>query len=225
MPAFLFIGGKNPGSQIITATGAGTFVVPYYAENLRVRGWGAGGGGQGTPNNAAGVTNGTDGGATTFSPPPGVLTAGGGTRAFLQGGGFNFGNPGTASGGDINTTGQSGGIADFQATNIGRGGAAANTAQGGGAYAQVPQTNVRKNGTPGNTYGGGGSGATGLTGSGYFTVGGGGGGAFVEKVYLPGELSAGSSISYIIGAGGAGGVNTWTGGAGANGALVIEWDY
>jgi hypothetical protein len=45
MASFVFIGGANPGSQIITATGAGTFTVPAFAVRLRVRGWGGGGGG------------------------------------------------------------------------------------------------------------------------------------------------------------------------------------
>ena len=37
MPAFIFIGGRNPGSQTITVAGSGTFNVPYFTENLRVR--------------------------------------------------------------------------------------------------------------------------------------------------------------------------------------------
>ena len=89
----------------------------------------------------------------------------------------------------------------------------------------VPQTSTRKNGTPGNPYGGGGSGATALISGFYFSMAGGGGAGFFEKVYNLGALNAGSSISYVIGAGGVGGNDTWDGGNGANGALVIEWDY
>ena len=225
MPAFLFIGGKNPGSQTITATGAGTFVVPYYAENLRVRGWGGGGGGDGTNSSASSLVAGADGGVTTFSPPSGTLTANGGKGPTPQIAPYRWGLGGTASGGDTNITGEEGGFDDFQATNAGRGGAAGGTAFGGGARAMVPQTSARKHGTPGNPYGGGGSGATALVSGFYFTMAGGGGSGFVEKVYLPGDLSAGSSVSYSIGAGGVGGNDTWDGGNGANGALVIEWDY
>lgn len=221
----VIIGGLNPGSQTITATGAGSFTVPAYTSKLRVRGWGGGGGGDGSTQTASNFTPGSDGGATTFSPPGGTLTANSGKGPILQSGSFRWGSGGTASGGDTNTTGEIGFNQDFQATDIGRGGAAGGTAFGGGARAMVPQTSVRKNGTAGNAYGGGGSGATGFTGTFYFTMAGGGGGGFFEKVYLPGDLNAGSSVSYSIGAGGAGGNDTWDGGNGANGALVIEWDY
>ena len=125
----------------------------------------------------------------------------------------------------MNTTGSSGGINAFQAVNVGQGGAAGGTAFGGGATAVIPLTAGRKNGTPGNSYGGGGSGATGLTGSGEYSMNGGGGAGFVQKVYALGVLNPGDSISYSVGAGGVGGVNAFIGGAGANGALVIEWDY
>lgn len=225
MPAFIFYGGLNPGSQIITATGAGSFVVPAFTARLRVRGWGGGGGGDGSNNAASSFTAGADGGVTTFSPPGGTLTANSGKGPTLQFSPFRWGLGGTASGGDTNITGEDGFFQDFQGTNIGRGGAAGGTAFGGGARAMVPQTSARKNGTAGNAYGGGGSGATGFTGSFYFTMAGGGGGGFFEKVYLVGELNAGSSIDYVIGAGGVGGNDTWDGGNGANGALVVDWDY
>jgi hypothetical protein len=59
----------------------------------------------------------------------------------------------------------------------------------------------------------------------WYSALGGGGGGFFEKVYLLGQISAGDSISYAIGAGGAGGINTWNGGDGDDGAIIIDWDF
>lgn len=207
-------GGLNPGSQTITATGAGSFTVPAYTKNLRVRMWGAGGGGVGHTGSVG--FNGTSGGDTTFSAPTGTLTAGGGKR-----GATTFptdADGGVASGGDVNENGQAGGIGGAGATS---GGAAGGTAYGGGARAEGRSTNG--NGNPSNPYGGGGGGCR--TGAAQEWCGG-GGGAFVEKVYTPGQLSAGSSVSYSVGAGGPGGNSSlYDGAAGANGAIQIDWDY
>lgn len=209
MGSFVYHGGLNPGSQTITATGAGSFEVPVYTSKLRVRMHGAGGGGLGH-NGTVGVSGAT-GGSTTFSAPSGTLTAGGGGGAIT---GTN-GAGGTASGGDVNTSGDPGLEGASQ-----RGGAAGSTANGGGAAALGPGANGP--GTNGNIYGGGGSGARTEFGQWHS----GGGAAFCEKVYPPGELNPQSSISYSVGAGGLGGNSTLhDGGNGANGALVIEWDY
>lgn len=208
MPVFMFVGGKNPGSQTITATGAGTFVVPYYADKLRVRMHGAGSGGVGH-NGTTGV-NGAAGGNTTFD----TLTAGGGTAPVVAT--STPGQGGTASGGDINTSGTAGGVG----IGVNFGGAAANTAQGGGNFVNGPAS--AGPGANGNIYGGGGAGARTAFGG----WPGGGGAAFCEKVYNAGDLSIGSSISYSVGAGGPGGDSSLhDGGNGAHGRIVIEWDY
>ena len=216
MAAFIFIGDVlNPGSQLYTS-GSGSFVVPHFARNLRVRMWGGGGAGPGT-NPGVIVASDTSGTDSTFDasaqPAAVLLSAGGGTR----GSGTHAG--GTASGGDINTSGS--------ANSGGSGGAAANTAQGGGAGGTVPgATNTP--GNPGSTYGGGGSSAT-TTAFSTTTYGnGGGGGAFCEKVFAKSDLTYGASISYSVGAGGSGvgfGSPTYAGGNGAAGAILIEWDY
>lgn len=233
MSLIIIIGGKSPGSQIITATGSGSFTVPYYGDRLRVRIWGGGGGGVGCANTVGGSlsqrTTGVSGGATTFSAPSGTLTAGGGQAAPANAVGLGAG--GTASGGDVNTAGETGGDGGAFSqggANNGYGGAAGGTAYGGGARAIGATGTSARAGTDGNAYGGGGSGATGRYSSvtpPEETQKGGGGGGFVEKVYLLGQLNIGSSISYSVGAGGAGGVQTNNGGRGADGAIVIDWDY
>jgi len=228
MPAFMFIGGKNPGSQTITATGSGTFTVPYFAENLRVRLWGPGGSGQAQNTSRTTFTNGNAGsGATTFSAPGGTLSGGAGGAGAS---GF-AGAGGTASGGSTNTNGENGGpTGSFSGSGqaVGYGGAAGGTTVGGGARAEGAASTARS-GQDGNSYGGGGSGATGrnnnFTPADQTTPGGGGGG-FVEKIYQPGDLNIGSSISYNVGAGGAAATaGTQTSGKGADGAIIIEWDY
>lgn len=206
MPRFLFIGGKNPGSQTYTS-GSGTFSVPYYAENLRVRIWGAGGGGAGM-NNTAGVA-GSAGGTTTFD----VMTTTGG-------GGSGLPSGGVASGGDININGNGSSLFG------GEGAAAPEISLGGGAQQPLPTGNSTQNGVAGNPYGGGGTSAKYWDGSNIWTARGGGSGAFSEKIYTPSTLSPGASVSYAVGTGGAGGDGSSSdGGSGANGAVVIEWDY
>lgn len=205
MPAFIFIGGRNPGSQTITVAGSGTFNVPYFTENLRVRAWGAGAGGSGMTG-ISGVTTGmVPGGNTTF----GSLSAGGG----------NLFNGGVASGGDTNINGNStGGSAN--------GTAAPRTDLGGGAVRLAPVASAPSNGLSGNSYGGGGTSGVSVDGGNPWVSGGGGSGAFVEKVYTPVTLSPGTVVSYSVGAGGTGGDGASVdGGSGANGALVIQWDY
>lgn len=204
MPTFIFIGGKNPGSQTITS-GSGTFIVPYYADRLRVRAWGAGSGGQGKSGTANSDTGRTAGGNTTFSG--------------ISAGGATIFTGGTASGGDSNINGNPPGT-------LGIGGAAPRTDIGGGAQGSIPAGNATQNGNPGNSYGGGASSAVYWDGANRWVGSGGSSGAFVEKVYLPADLSPGSSVSYAVGAGGLGGDGTSSdGGKGADGVLVIEWDY
>jgi hypothetical protein len=217
------IGGLNPGSQTITATGAGSFSVPAYTSKLRVRGWGGGGGGYGSNTANSVIAPGSSGTATTFNAPSGTLTANPGEGAGVDEEASQAAG-GTATGGDVNTSGEAGGITDALSTADGYGGAAGGTAYGGGARKSLPST-ASQNGHAGNPYGGGGTGAN----SNSLTYSGGGGAGFFEKIYYPGELSAGSTVGFNVGAGGPGGVpvggTVREGGDGADGALVIEWDY
>jgi hypothetical protein len=204
MPAFIFIGGRNPGSQIITVSGSGTLSVPYFTENLRVRAWGAGAGGQGMTGTSGVTTGMVPGGNTTF----GSLSAGGG----------NSFNGGTASGGDSNINGNN--------ASTPNGSAAPRTDLGGGAQRPAPVASAPSNGLSGNPYGGGGTSGVSVDGGNPWVGAGGGSGAFVEKVYTPITLPPGTTVSYSVGAGGTGGDGASVdGGSGANGALVIEWDY
>lgn len=203
MPVFMFIGGKNPGSQTITS-GAGTFTVPYFAENFRVRLWGSGGGGQGK--STVSSVNGGMGTDTTF----GSLTAGAGGPATV----------GVASGGDVNTNGNASSLFG------GEGAEAPETSLGGGAAQPYPPGNSTGNGLAGNPFGGGGSTAKYWASPDLWIGRGGSSGAFCQKTYTPFTLSPGSVVSYSIGVGGGGGIgSSSTGGAGASGGIQIDWDY
>jgi hypothetical protein len=212
MAGFMYIGGLNPGSQTYTS-GSGTFTVPAYTRSIRFRLWGAGSGGAGLMFFAGSVDPSSPGGNTTINTAGNgvsiIVTAGGGTRT---------GAGGTATNGDINTSGSSFGL--------GGGGDAANTAQGGGTGASDPAGGSTKNGNNGNPYGGGGSGSVYFNGTTSFYAHGGGGGAFAEKVFNVGDLSASGTVSWAVGTAGPGGVGAAaTGGSGAPGGIQIDWDY
>lgn len=55
------------------------------------------------------------------------------------------------------------------------------------------------------------------------SAGGGGGGAYVSKTYQRGEIIPGTILSLFVGSGGAGGVSTGSGGAGARGEIEVSW--
>lgn len=193
--------------------GTYTFTVPAFT-TMKVRVWGGGGGGgcchvarSGWPGHP-----GLSGQSSSFA----ALVAGGGAGgpghffAYTAAGG-------TASGGDVNTPGNS--------ANGPRGGAGPN----GGKASMIFDAAVSGNtlvgpvGEEGNRPGGGGGGGwAGANGS-----GGGGSGGFVEKVYASGQLAEGSTITVVVGAG-APQTGPWDGtymktSAGAHGRVMIKW--
>ncbi len=194
-----------------TYSTAGTyyFTVPAHT-SIVVEVWGAGGGGGGATAN-----NGAAGGQSSFN---GTVLANGGSGGTANNGAGGAG--GTASGGDTNTSGTAG----ISGGGGGAGGAGANGGVGGSAVVS------NHAGNSGTAPGGGGSG-------GYFYYvdscgkglcystnigGGGGGGGYSKKTYSSGTLTPGSSITVVVGSGGAGGTaGTYAGGSGAVGRVSI----
>lgn len=93
-----------PGSQ---SYGYGSYspVIPEY-NSITMEIWGAGGG---SSNAAQGSIQATDGGTSYFAAPSGTIIAYGGTHSYFDAGGEEVvpvaGSHGSASGGDVNTTG------------------------------------------------------------------------------------------------------------------------
>lgn len=218
-----------------TTPGTYTFTVPVY-NSLTVYVWGGGGAGNRTQGQAS-ATFENPGGTSSFGS---YLSATGGAAAIYAGpdGNGTYIAPdtnagGIGAGGDINISGTAGSNYYDAATEIGYsyGGAAGGTTYGGGAtkivsgnYWNYPSGN----GLLGNPYGGGGTGTTWLDtkygGVAFFP--GGGGGGFARKTFSAGSLTAGSTVTITVGAGGAGKTESTlgtTGGSGANGAVLIRW--
>lgn len=197
------------GAANYTSPGSYGFVVPLYRNYLRVQLWGAGGGG------GSGLGgNGGAGGASTF----------GGVAAYGGGGGSStsisaprsIGSPGAgggaAGGNEANLSGASGSSYN--------GGAGANGGAGGAG-----NIGVNTAGNPGGYPGGGGGGGQNDDFRGNWWIGGGGGGGgYCQYVWGPG-LTAGATLTAVVGAGGAGGAPSYGGGggAGANGRVYITW--
>lgn len=156
--------------------------------------WGGGGGGFASSGGTA-----QSGGSSSFGP----MTAGGGGGATDA---LHGSEGGTASGGDVNMTGQAGG----SCTNSGLGGVGGSAAGGGGGGGANESSGA---GNPGGFPGGGGGASD--AGVNLFTFFGGGAG-YSYKFY---NNTAPSSMFVTIGAGGAGGSN---GGAGAGGLCIIK---
>jgi hypothetical protein len=169
------------------------FEVPAY-ETLTVRVWGGGAGAYGWPENTA-----EDGEQSSFDSS--VIANGGTASSTASAPG------GTASGGGTNTTGGDGETytsapspGDFSG---GEGGDSPNGGTGG-----LSGTSGGDAGSNGNAPGGGGGGG------GYTvqcfsvdsvgTLPGGGAGGYSEKSYSPGDLTPGSSVPVVVGAGGSG---------------------
>lgn len=219
------------GGVPYTTPGTYQFVVPLFRTSLTVVMWGAGGGGGsggGTfgsytdPNNP--YLKGATGGASSFA---GTLIANGGNggqnAGRYTGGGVASGAGGaggTASGGDVNLSGFAGGDG-YTGYNNSHGGGSPN----GGA--DTPNNaGGGITGYTGNPPGGGGGGMIGDRGSKFWAnAGGAGGGAYLSKTYTPSQLTAGTTVVLVIGAGGNPGPTTqnYYGGKGANGKAIISW--
>ena len=108
------------GAIATRTSGSGNYTVPAGVDRLKVTCVGGGGGGGAS-------LNGGGGGSTTF----GSLTAGGGGGGFLVG---TDGSGGSASGGDINLSGITGGTPAYFST-LGSGGAGSGGGGNGGSGA------------------------------------------------------------------------------------------
>lgn len=219
----------TPNTIIIDRVGSGSFTVPLYRNTITFEAWGGGGGG-GTGYHD-GQVDGNPGNQTTILG----LTLGGGAQGI---GGFRYGtqsgpggNGGTASGtgsGSPTTTvltnGNAGGGGNADANVGGAGGAAPN---GGAAGSAGSNSDGGNGGIPGSGGGGGGYSDHGSKDPNQAAGGGGGSGAYGKLVYGSGAFTTGATVSYTIGAGGAGGVinpaSGNSGGNGANGRVKISW--
>lgn len=199
----------EPGTVEYTIAGSHDFVIPRYKNSLVVEAWGAGAGGHGP--NTSSYTLATAGSASTFGD---TLSAGGGQVGPQTVGSGLGGLGGIATGGDININGG-------QSPATTAGGDCPNGGTGGAAAA------TGKNGNPGSAPGGGGSGSY----QGNINSAkrkGGGGGAYVKKTFFKGDLTPEAVLHLVVGLGGNGGTNTYSGvttwgGDGAVGKIKISW--
>lgn len=209
---------KTP-TQTIFTSGSGTYSVPAGATWLRVRMIGGGGGGAGG-SGTVGLTaiSGGAGGSTTF----GGITCGGGgggtPRADAGQGGtatLGSGAVGIAFVGGGGGGSQKGGADITLTTNGGIGGSS--PFAGGASGSSYGGPNLGFAGVPNTGTGGGGGG-------GAYTAGSGGGaGGFVDAIIA----TPSTTYSYSVGIGGTAGVaaNSFPGGAGGSGVIVIEEHY
>ena len=189
-----------PTSTVYTS-GSGTYTTPAGCKFIVVECQGAGGGG-------GGGTSGGTGGNTTF----GSLTASGGSYGSSPNAGPTS-SGGGASGGDVNTTGQAGAYGCYAITSNYQGGGLGGASYfGGGGLAGSPT------GGGGAGYnGGGGGGAGGPANQSTGSSQGGGAGGYCRKTIN----SPASTYSYAVGAAGAAGGGTPTGGAGGPGLIIV----
>lgn len=199
-------------TRTVLTSGSGTYTTPTGATRLNVRmvGGGSGGTGSGPSAGAGGV-----GGDTTF----GTLTAHGGASNSYSG---NANAGATATGGDINITGATGGNPIFGATVTNAGPSGAGGASPfGGAGGSVQSANG--NAASANS-GSGGSGAGGNTNANVQGGTGGNAGAYCEKLFAP------PSATYTYGVGASGsagspGTGGSSGGAGGSGIIIVDEYY
>ncbi len=201
---------KQTASRTFSTSGTYNFTVPAYSTNIVVKLWGGGGGGGGGGSTFG--NSGTAGTASTFL----TLSAGGGgggTGAWTANPTGVSGAGGTATGGTINTNGNS--IGTSNGATYGAG------APNGGGNVAAFSNAEHYNGT---APGGGGTGGR-WAGSGNPTGGGGGSGAYVEKTYVVGDLNPGAVIPLTVGVRGSGGSSDADQGAfGAAGRVMVIVD-
>lgn len=203
--------GGNPTKQVFTS-GSGTYTLPAYTKYITVTVVGGGGGGGGSGTAVAGT--GAAGNVSTFGSS--FLTANGG------GGGLGTGTGsvivgGTATGGDVNYTGQSGGPTVFTGGVLGGPGGNTTFIGGGGTGGWASA------GGNATTNSGGGGGGAGHSAGPYIGGGGGGGGACEKLISAPS-----ATYAYVVGAsatGGTAGTSGFAGGVGAAGIIVVDEYY
>lgn len=207
-----------PTRQVLTSGSGATYTTPVGCRQLKIRMVGAGGGG-GTGADTGTPVTGTAGNRSIFNSVNAEGGSGGiagNASGDAYGGKGGQGGTGTAS---WRSAGQGGGPGSLGPTspNVGAsGGQGGSSVMGGG----------QKGGVGGDTdqpgYGGGGSG--GQTGNQNQTSGGGGGGGeYVELIIN----SPASTYTYTVGTGGAGGssANTFAGGSGLQGVIIVDEIY
>lgn len=207
-----------PQFTVVTATGAGTYTTPTVNGelpiSLTVRLVGAGGGGAG---GGTGGGNGGSGGNTTF----GTLTGNGGAGGTNNPSDGVFPAAGTASGGDINLTGQDGGsVNNTPGANSITGPAGGQSYfMGAGVLNFHTATNAAAaNAAKANT---GSGGSAGMTAGVVPFANGGAAGGYCKDTITP----VAASYNYSVGAkgtGGSAGSGGSLGGNGADGIIIIE---
>ncbi|MFV5699429.1 LamG-like jellyroll fold domain-containing protein [Flavobacterium sp. ZT3R17] len=221
--AFLFITSVGFSQSPKTYSSSGTFTVPAGVTSVSVQAWGAGGGGSNASNNSRG--GGGGGGGAYATNPTVAVSALSAAYSITVGTGGSTNTAGTNS--SFNTT-------SVVAAGGGGGTSNSNTAGAGGTVAASTGTTRLAGGAgvtgSNSTYSGGGgssagtvlAGVTGATLTGGIAPAGGGNGgngkaAAAEGVGLPG----------VIPGGGGGGAykssNSFSGGSGANGQVIISW--
>lgn len=198
-------------TRTIKTSGSGTYTTPTGCKAIRVVGNGGGGGGAGSGTTPGAATAGT---ATTFGTS--LLTANGGA-AGTTGGGSAAG--GTATGGDVNITGQNAGSSQGGTTHDGGYGGNAPFGLGFGGPGGPAGANQ---GSTGSGFGAGGGGAGD---GGTANTGGGGAGAGGFDKLIASPLA---SYAYAVGAAGnagTAGTGGAAGGASVGGILIIDEFY
>lgn len=198
-------------TQQTFTSSTGTYTTPAGVLYLKVRMVGGGGGGASVDtiyNNGHGGANGA---ASTFGSS--FLTCNGGSGGLVN---ASPSTGGTATGGDINLQGGSGGGAMSSALTPGAMGG--NTPFGGaGGGGGEGQAGLAASANTGSGGGGGGSAAT----VNVVCGGGGAAGGYCEKIIT----SPSATYAYAVGAGGAGNVLGTSGGDGAAGIIIVEEFY
>jgi hypothetical protein len=222
-PSWTTVSGVSAVPQVtVYTTGTGTYTVPAGTLYLEVELVGGGAGGQSFANATGTNTNPTAGGNTTFGTTFLEATGGGVNTA-----NFVPGSPGVGSGGDINLTGNPGGLGQ-QNNGSANSGVTNSTAQlaggtGGASYfggaGQAGALGLGDGGNAATNSGSGGGGVSMNTTNQYISGAGGSAGGYCKKKITS---SIQSTYAYAIGTAGAGGNNSgYTGGNGAAGIIVI----
>lgn len=213
-----------PTVQTFTS-GSGTYTTPGGVLYIKVKMVGGGGGGGGGSTIATSATAGTAGNNTTFGSS--LLTANGGTgggpgplSGATAGGSYTVSSPAVSIGSFAGGTGY--GTPVYQVNGYYGGGAG-----GASIFSSAGAATINSVGTDGptNSGAGGGGGGANPTSTGGGGAGGGAGGAINALITSPS-----ATYSYSVGSGGSGGAaqngaNSFAGGNGANGIIIVEEYY